>query len=74
MNSNLDIKTDELRIRPSNSEVNRLYGDNTLIRSLTDWQPTYSGKDGFRKGLNKTIEWFTNIDNLSAYKTQGYSI
>ena len=41
MNSDIDIISEEERKRPLNSEVNRLYGDNTLIRKLTKWSPNY---------------------------------
>jgi dTDP-glucose 4,6-dehydratase len=38
------------------------------------WQPAYGGEAGFRKGLQKTIEWFTDANNLSHYKTNNYAI
>ena len=50
MNLELEIQTDEERIRPKGSEVNRLFGDNTLLRELTNWTPKYGGVDGFRRG------------------------
>ena len=58
----LDIKkeivTDKNRIRPENSEVERLYGCNKKFFSLTGWKPNYLGIEGFEKGLIKTIDWF----------------
>ncbi|ABX09171.1 NAD-dependent 4,6-dehydratase LegB [Prochlorococcus marinus] len=74
MQSKVDLCTDSKRIRPINSEVNRLYGDNSLIKDLTDWQPKFSGKNGFNNGLKKTIEWFQKPYNLSKYKHNIYSI
>ena len=74
MNSDIKIKQNEKRLRPQNSEVNRLFGDNTLIRELTNWKPIYFGKEGFKKGLAKTIEWFVKSENLKLYKTIGYHI
>ena len=56
MNVEIEIDTDEQRIRPERSEVNRLFGDNTLIRNLTGWHP-YAGLDTGR-GLAQTAEWF----------------
>ena len=50
MNVELEIITDQQRLRPEGSEVNRLYGDNTRLLQLTDWQPSFSGLDGFRRG------------------------
>ena len=74
MGVDLSIIEEETRLRPTNSEVNRLYGDNTLLRSLTSWTPQYSGRDGFRKGLAITADWFSNPSNLSKYKPHMYSV
>ncbi|MDE6276831.1 MAG: GDP-mannose 4,6-dehydratase [Muribaculaceae bacterium] len=60
---------DPERIRPAKSEVNRLCGDSTLIRELTDWRPAYT----LREGLAKTIEWFCNPENLAKYKPEIYN-
>ena len=49
MNADIKIKEDRERLRPENSEVNRLFGDNSLILKLTDWSPKYSGIEGFKK-------------------------
>ena len=62
--------TDPQRLRPGGSEVFRLLGDNSLITSLTDWRPRYSLEDGLRK----TIEWMTDPNNLSKYKTGIYNV
>jgi len=70
MNSDIRFITDEKRLRPENSEVFRLWGDNRLITSLTNWKPRYSLEDG----LLETIDWFTNPTNLSKYKTDIYNI
>ncbi len=69
MNSSIEIVSEEQRLRPSNSEVNRLFGSNKKITSLTNWKPAYNNIEGFRKGLKITIEWFTNSQNLSLYKS-----
>ena len=61
--------TEAERLRPANSEVMRLCGDNSLIGRLTDWKP----RIGFDEGLGKTIEWFTNPENLSKYKEDIYN-
>ncbi len=74
MNFDSKIICEEERIRPSLSEVNRLYGDNSLLKTLTDWEPKYSGKDGLRIGLKKTIEWFSNPNNLKKYSVDGYVV
>jgi NAD dependent epimerase/dehydratase len=74
MNASVEICTDEQRIRPEGSEVNRLFGDNSLIRELTGWQPAYGGYEGFRRGLSHTVEWFSNPANLSRYRAGSYAI
>ena len=68
----LDVKfiTDEERLRPEKSEVFRLFGDNSLITSLTNWKPKYS----LREGLTETIEWFSKDENLKKYKANIYNV
>jgi NAD dependent epimerase/dehydratase len=70
MNSDVQFITSEERIRPTNSEVFRLFGDNTLIRELTEFVPANS----IELGLQKTIDWFMRKDNLSKYKPGIYNI
>ena len=74
MNVEYEIVCDEQRMRPDGSEVNRLYGDNSRLRHLTGWQPSYGGLDGFRQGLSTTIEWFTDPANLSLYRPGTYVV
>ncbi len=74
MNLDVDIVTDDQRIRPEASEVNRLFGDNTRLRDLTAWQPAYGGLDGFRRGLALTSDWFSKPSNLARYRPGTYAI
>lgn len=74
MKVNLTIETDEQRLRPGKSEVERLWADNQKAKDLLGWTPVYGGKEGFRRGLEETIEWFTNSQNLASYKTDVYNI
>ena len=74
MNQEIDIVSDEIRLRPKNSEVNRLYGDNNLLKKITDWEPNFSGISGLKKGLELTVDWFSKKENLDFYKTNLYSI
>lgn len=69
MNRSVEIVSEEKRKRPSTSEVNRLFGSNKKIFSLTNWRQDYGGIDGFKKGLIITIDWFTNPNNLSLYRS-----
>jgi len=74
MNVELTIRTDEQRLRPEGSEVNRLFGDNSRLRELTGWQPAYGGLDGFRRGLALTAEWFCDPANLARYRPGSYAV
>lgn len=74
MNVNLKIETDEQRLRPEKSEVERLWAENKKAKELLGWEPSFGGKDGFRRGLEETIEWFTKSENLSSFKTDVYNI
>ena len=74
MNLELEILTDEQRFRPDGSEVNRLFGDNSLLRQLTGWQPAYGGLEGFRRGLARTAEWFSDPANLARYRPGSYVV
>jgi len=74
MNVDLTIETDEQRLRPDKSEVDRLWADNQKAKDLLGWAPEYGGKEGFRRGLEETIEWFTKPQNLASYKTDVYNI
>ena len=74
MQVNIKVVSDEKRLRPELSEVNRLIGDNTLLKNLTDWSPSYSGRDGLIKGLTKTINWFSDSKNLVNYPSNKYLV
>ena len=74
MNAEVDIISENERIRPKYSEVNRLYGDNKLLKNITNWEPNNIGLNGFKKGLKKTAVWFSNKDNLAFYKINTYAI
>ena len=74
MNAEVLITSDEQRLRPEGSEVNRLFGDNSRLRELTGWQPAYGGLEGFRRGLSLTAEWFSNPVNLARYRPDTYAV
>ena len=74
MGKKISIKTDKRRLRPKTSEVNRLLSSNNKAKKLIKWQPKYSGKSGFKKGLLKTIEWFSQPNNLSIYNDDSFSL
>lgn len=70
MKSDVKFITDEKRIRPKNSEVFRLWGDNSLIKKLTGFYPRYS----IEEGLIKTVKWYSNTNNLAKFKTGIYNV
>ena len=58
------------RLRPVNSEVQRLVGDNTKISRLTPWRPRYD----LAAGLKETVAWFRIGENLARYKAWLYNV
>jgi len=74
MQADVTIETDDVRLRPDKSEVERLWADNAKALRLAGWQPAYAGREGLRRGLDETIAWFTDGDNLKHYKSDIYNI
>ena len=74
MNCKIEIITDEARLRPENSEVERLWADNSKAKILFGWQPNYGGRDGFKRGIAETAQWFTRPENLRGYKADIYNL
>lgn len=73
MNTKIDVEQDAKRIRPINSEVDRLWADNSKALRIINWLPEYTGIFGFKKGLQETIEWFVNSDHIKSYKSMLYN-
>lgn len=74
MGVEIEIETDEIRLRPEKSEVDRLWADNSKAKALAGWTPEYGDKEGLRRGLEKTVAWFTDSGNLKNYKADIYNI
>ncbi|MDF2684729.1 MAG: NAD-dependent dehydratase, partial [Brevibacillus sp.] len=74
MGQKIEIETEDKRLRPEKSEVERLWASNSKAKELLDWEPAYGGTDGFKRGLAETIKWFTNPAHLSQYKTGMYNV
>jgi len=68
------LSLDTERERPVTSEVDRLWSDNAKAKALLKWTPTFSGLDGFKRGLQLTIEWFADVENISSFKSESYNI
>ena len=68
--NNIKIKIEKKRLRPKKSEVNRLRCNNSKIKKLINWENEYN----FETGLIKTVEWFSNEENLAPYTNNNYNI
>ncbi len=67
MGENAEIVTDPVRVRPRDSEVERLWCDNTKAKRLLGWEPANS----LNEGLMETINWIRAHINL--FKPELYS-
>jgi dTDP-glucose 4,6-dehydratase len=74
MGVELEIITDEQRLRPEKSEVERLWAGTEKAKRLMNWTPAYGGLEGFKRGLAETVEWFRQPVNLAGYKHEIYNI
>jgi len=70
MQSDVEFVVDDRRLRPEKSEVNRLCCDNTKIKALTGFDSMIN----ITEGLQRTVEWFLNPDNLKKYKSGIYNV
>lgn len=68
MNTEIQIETVNDRIRPKNSEVERLVCDNEKLLNNTDWKP----ENTLKEGLEKVVKWMKESINL--YKTEQYNV
>lgn len=73
MGANVEIVQDLHRMRPENSEVERLWAGTELAKERFDWNPVHGGLEGFKKGLKKTADWFCKPENLKSYKSTRYN-
>ncbi len=74
MGESIEFATDEARLRPEKSEVERLLASNEKAAKLLGWRPGFGGLDGFRRGLSETVAWFTRPENLASYKADIYNL
>lgn len=74
MGEEVEFTTEEARLRPIKSEVERLWADNAKAKRLLGWEPLYGGRDGLKRGLKDTAAWFANPQNLQQYKADIYNI
>lgn len=74
MDAEVAIETEQQRLRPTKSEVERLWADNTKAKNLLAHEQRYGDLEGLRRGLAETITWFRNPENLKAYKAGIYNL
>lgn len=74
MGAHIEVETDTERFRPQHSEVERLWADNSKARRLLGWEPEYGGREGLHRGLEHTVAWFRNEQNLRLYRSAEYSV
>jgi len=74
MGVEIEILTDDQRLRPKKSEVERLQAANAKAKELLNWRPHYGGLEGFKRGLAETVAWFSQPENRLSYKSEIYNI
>jgi len=74
MGVSVEIIADDQRLRPDNSEVERLWAGTEKAKERMAWSPEFGGRSGFLKGLQITAEWFSQAENLKHYKHDIYNV
>ena len=74
MGVEIEIVSDDQRLRPEKSEVERLWASNAKAKQLLNWEPAYGGLVGFTRGLRETVAWFIESANLERYKADIYNL
>ena len=70
MDTDINIATKKERVRPENSEVERLLCDNKKLLNHTPWKPRFT----LEEGLIKVIEWIQIPENINYYKPDKYNV
>lgn len=74
MNKDVTVVSRTERLRPGKSEVERLLADASKAGRLAGWSPALAGRDGLRRGLEITAEWFSQPANLARYRVGRYTV
>jgi dTDP-glucose 4,6-dehydratase len=74
MGVEIEIQTEDVRLRPDKSEVERLLASNKKAADLLGWRPEYGSREGLKRGLRATADWFTDAENLRRYKAEVYNV
>lgn len=68
------VTEDPARVRPENSEVERLWSDSSKIENAFGWKPAHAGRDGLYKGLEQTYAWFRDNSDEAGYDAKRYVV
>ena len=74
MNTDVDIVTEDQRIRPDASEVELLWAANDKAKEVLNWSPDFGGQEGFKRGLEQTVAWYSDPAHVPLYKADLYNI
>ena len=74
MGVDIDVTADEDRLRPAQSEVERLWASNEKARHLLGWTPDLGGREGFRLGIERSVAWFADSANRVSYRSGRYQL
>ena len=74
MGHNPKIITQDARLRPKDSEVNRLFCNFSKAERQLGWRPLHSDLGGFKVGIKKTIDWFSIEKNRNLYKSEKFTL
>jgi NAD dependent epimerase/dehydratase len=70
----VSVTEDPARVRPENSEVERLWSDSSKIENAFGWKPAHAGGDGLYRGLEKTYAWFRDNSSEAGYDAKRYVV
>jgi len=70
----IPVIEDSARVRPKNSEVERLWSDSSKIEAAYGWKPSHAGRDGLYRGLEKTYAWFRDNAQEAGYNPKRYVV
>jgi dTDP-glucose 4,6-dehydratase len=72
MGVSVEVEQKSERLRPEDSEVERLWADSSKALALIGWKPEFAGREGFRRGIGATVAWFRG--RTEASPVEGYTI
>jgi NAD dependent epimerase/dehydratase len=74
MGAKVEIEHSNERVRPDASEVERLLAGIAKAEKELGWKPHHAGLEGFRRGLESTVDWFSDPAKLGRYKIGQYVV